>query len=352
MGGLDEIIEKIEPLDEEAMRLARERQDNLTKPQGSLGMLEELSIKLAGIQRTPRPKIENKVIFTLAGDHGVVEEGVSAYPQEVTPQMVYNFLRGGAAINVLARHAGARVVVVDMGVAADIEAEEGLVNKKVAYGTRNMAREPAMTREQAIQAIEAGIEVFEEEFKRGVDLAGVGDMGIGNTTPSAAICSAITGKPPEEVTGRGTGIDDEAWRRKVEVVKRALEVNRPNRRDAIDVLAKVGGFEIAGIAGVALAAAANRTAVLIDGFIATAGALIAGELAPLAKEYMIASHLSQENGHRAMLEHLSLTPLLNLNLRLGEGTGAALAMGIVEASARIINEMATFAEAGVSERIE
>jgi len=352
MSRLDEVIERIEPLDEEAMRLARERQDSLTKPQGSLGTLEELSIRLAGIQRTPRPKVSDKVIFTLAGDHGVVEEGVSAYPQEVTPQMVYNFLRGGAAINVLARHAGARVVVVDMGVAADIEAEEGLVKRKVAYGTRNMAREPAMTLEQAMQAIEAGIEVFEAELKRGVDLAGVGDMGIGNTTPSAAICSAITGRAPEEVTGRGTGIDDDAWRRKVAVVRRALEVNRPNPEDPLDVLSKVGGFEIAGIAGVVLAAAANRVPVLIDGFIATAGALIAGELSPLAREYMIASHLSQESGHRAMLEHLSLKPLLNLNLRLGEGTGAALAMGIVEASARIINEMATFAEAGVSERIE
>ena len=352
MGRLEEVIKKIEPLDVEAMKLAGERQDSLTKPQGSLGMLEELSIKLAGIQRTPRPKIEKKVIFTLAGDHGVVEEGVSAYPQEVTPQMVYNFLHGGAAINVLARHAGARVVVVDMGVAADIEAE-GCVNKKVAYGTRNIAREPAMTREQAVEAIEAGIEVFEEEFRRrGVDLAGVGDMGIGNTTPSAAICAAITGKAPEEVTGRGTGIGEEAWRRKVAVVKRALRVNRPNANDAIDVLAKVGGFEIAGIAGVILASAAHRVAVLIDGFIATAGALIAGELAPLARDYMLASHLSQEAGHRAMLEHLSLRPLLNLNLRLGEGTGAALAMHIVEASVRIINEMATFAEAGVSERVE
>lgn len=352
MSRLDEIIEKIEPLDEEAMRLAKERQDNLTKPQGSLGILEELSIKMAGIQRSPRPKIENKVIFTMAGDHGVVEEGVSAFPQEVTPQMVYNFLRGGAAINVLARHAGARVVVVDMGVAADIEAEEGLVKKKVAYGTRNMAREPAMTREQAVEAIEAGIEVFEKEFKRGVDIAGVGDMGIGNTTPSAAICAAITRRAVEEVTGRGTGIDDEAWKRKVEVIKRALEVNRPDPSDAIDVLAKVGGYEIAGIAGVALAAAAHRVAVVIDGFIATAGALIAGEIAPLAKQYMIASHLSQEVGHRVMLEHLGLKPLLNLNLRLGEGTGATLGICLVEAGVRILNEMATFAEAGVSEKIE
>jgi len=351
MSKLEEVIEKIEPLDEEAMRLAKERQDNLTKPQGSLGVLEELSIKLAGIQRNPRPRIENKVIFTMAGDHGVVEEGVSAYPQEVTQQMVYNFLRGGAAINVLARHVGARVVVVDMGIAADIEAE-GYVKKKIAYGTRNMAREPAMTREQALEAIEAGIEVFEEEFNRGMDIVGVGDMGIGNTTPSAAICAAITGRAVEEVTGRGTGIDDEAWKRKIAVIKRALEVNRPNARDAIDVLAKVGGFEIAGIAGVALAAAAHRVAVVIDGFIATAGALIAGELAPLAREYMIASHLSQEAGHRAMLEHLSLKPLVNLNLRLGEGTGAALGICLVEAGVRILNEMATFAEAGVSEKIE
>lgn len=351
---IEDVIKKIKPPDAEAMREAKERQDFLTKPKESLGILEELSIKVAGIQGSARPKIKNKVIITMAGDHGVVEEGVSAYPSEVTPQMVYNFLRGGAGINVLARHIGARVVVVDMGVAADLNLKESdvFINRKIAHGTKNFARQPAMTREQAIRSIEAGIEVAEEQIKKGMDILGTGDMGIGNTTPSSAIVAAITGEAARKVTGRGTGINDDTFERKVMVIEKALKLNKPDPKDAIDVLAKVGGFEIGGLAGVIIAGAANRIPVVIDGFISGAAALIAAQLAPQARDYIIASHQSAEAGHRVMLEHMQLKPLLNLNLRLGEGTGAALGISLVEAGVKILNEMATFAEAGVSESAE
>ncbi|MEE8402405.1 MAG: nicotinate-nucleotide--dimethylbenzimidazole phosphoribosyltransferase [Candidatus Hydrothermarchaeaceae archaeon] len=350
---IEETIAQIRPLDEEAMKQATERQDFLTKPPGSLGVLEELSIRVAGIKGTVRPEIQRKVIFTMAGDHGVTDEGVSAYPKEVTPQMVFNFIAGGAGINVLARHVGAEVIVVDMGVAYDFEPNSKLVDKKIAKGTKNMAKGPAMSRDEALRAIEAGIDVFEQAFaKRPIDIAGIGDMGIGNTTPSSAIVAAISGKEVREVTGRGTGINGQVFENKVNVIERALEINKPSRGDPIDVLAKVGGFEIGGLAGVCLAAAARRTPIIIDGFIATAGALIAGEIAPQARDYMMAAHKSVEAGHDTMLERLGLRPLMDLDLRLGEGTGAALGISIVEAGVRILNEMATFAEAEVSEREE
>jgi nicotinate-nucleotide--dimethylbenzimidazole phosphoribosyltransferase len=288
----------------------------------------------------------------MAGDHGVAAEGVSLFPQEVTAQMVYNFLRGGAGINVLARHVGARVVVVDMGVATDLEPHPELLAKKVAYGTKNMAQGPAMSCEEAIQAIEAGIEIVESELSRGMDIVGTGDMGIGNTTPSSAIVAALTGAPVADVTGRGTGIDDEQLVHKVETIERALAVNRPDPADPLDVLAKVGGLEIGGIAGVVLGAAAHRLPVVLDGFISGAGALIAAGLAPQVKDYLIAAHLSVELGHRLVLEQLGLSPLLNLNLRLGEGTGAALGICLVEAAVKVLNKMATFADAGVSEATE
>jgi nicotinate-nucleotide--dimethylbenzimidazole phosphoribosyltransferase len=334
------------------MRQAQARQDNLTKPRGSLGLLEELSVKVAGIKGVAQPRIRDKVIVTMAGDHGVAAEGVSLYPQQVTAQMVYNFLRGGAGINVLARHVGARVVVVDMGVATDLEPHPELLTKKVAYGTKNMAQGPAMSREEAIQAIEAGIEIVESELSRGMDIVGTGDLGIGNTTPSSAIVAALTGAPVADVTGRGTGIDDEQLAHKVGTIERALAVNQPDPKDPLDVLAKVGGLEIGGIAGVVLGAAAHRLPVVIDGFISGAGALIAAGLAPQVKDYMIAAHLSVELGHCLVLERLGLTPLLNLNMRLGEGTGAALGISLVEAAVKVLNEMATFADAGVSEAME
>jgi nicotinate-nucleotide--dimethylbenzimidazole phosphoribosyltransferase len=347
---LEQALREIKPLDEKAMAAARARQDTLTKPPGSLGRLEELSIKLAGIRGKPIPKINHKVIVTMAADHGVVAEGVSAYPQAVTPQMVLNFLHGGAGINVLGRHVGARVIVVDMGVASDIEPNPALVSRKIAYGTSDMARGPAMSREQAIKSIEVGLEIVEKEVKKGLDIVGTGDMGIGNTTPSSAITAAITGEKAAKVTGRGTGIDHKQLAHKVEVIERALRVNKPNPDDAIDVLAKVGGFEIGGLTGIILGAAAHRIPVVIDGFVSGAATLIAVGLSPVAKDYLIASHCSVEIGHKAILKYLGLKPILDLKLRLGEGTGAALGIFLVEAAAKVLSEMATFGEAGVSEK--
>ena len=332
------------------MAQARARQDTLTKPRGSLGRLEDLSVQVAGITGQLTPPMEHKAVLVMAGDHGVAQHGVSAYPAEVTPQMVLNFLRGGAAINVLARQVGARVVVVDVGVAFDFEPAAGLLSYKVARGTQNLADGPAMTREQAIQSVEAGIRAVEHEMARGLHLVATGDMGIGNTTPSSAITAAITGRPVAAVTGRGTGLSDEQLAAKVAVIARALAVNRPDPADALDVLSKVGGFEIGGIAGVILGAAAHRLPVIIDGFISGAGALIAAGLCPRAADYMIAAHNSVEIGHRAILSHLAIEPIFDLNMRLGEGTGAALAMNVVESAVRILKEMATFASAGVSDR--
>lgn len=345
---LTRIVESIRPLDGAAMRAARERQDDLTKPRGSLGRLEDLAVRLAGITGRVRPYLEKPAVFVMAADHGVTHEGVSLYPQEVTAQMVANFVRGGAGINVLARHVGARVVVVDVGVRGDTVPAANLVRKKVAAGSGNIARGPAMTREQAVAAVEAGIEVVETEASKGLDLAATGDMGIGNTTPSSAVCAVLTGEPVEAVTGRGTGLDDAGLARKCEVIRRALAVNRPDPSDPLDVLAGVGGFEIGAIAGVILACAAHRIPVVIDGFVSGAGALIAAGLAPLAREYMIAGHLSAEPGHAFVLKHLGLDPLLCLGMRLGEGTGACLGMFLVAAAAKLQAEMATFSEAGVA----
>ncbi len=347
---LQEVISRIGDLDARAMEAARQRLDSLTKPQGSLGMLEEVAVKLAGITGEVFPPLEPRAVVVMAGDHGVVAEGVSAFPQEVTPQMVRNFLRGGAAINVLARQARAKVVCVDIGVAAEL-AEEGLIVKKVAPGTRNIARGPAMTRAEAEAAVEAGIEVAQAEIAAGARLLATGDMGIGNTTPATAVLAAFTGFPLRPITGRGTGLDDAGLARKVEVLARALAVNRPDPRDGLDVLAKVGGFEIGGLAGVILAAAAARVPVVIDGFISGAAAMVAKALAPGAVNFMLASHLSEEPGHRLMLQWLGLEPMLHMRMRLGEGTGAVLTFHLLEASVRILREMATFDEAGVSNRL-
>ena len=347
---LRETIEKIKPIDTGLMEEAQRKLDNLTKPQGSLGRLEELAKAVVGITGEIEPCLERKVIFTLVGDHGVVEEGVSAYPKEVTPQMVYNFLSGGAGINVLAKHVGAEVVVVDMGVAEELKIKnEKLKIKKINFGTKNMAKGPAMTRDEAIRSIEAGICVFEEEGK--IDIVGTGDMGIANTTPSSAIVAVYTGESPERVTGRGTGISDTSWRNKVGVIERALEVNKPDLSDPIDVLSKIGGFEIGGLVGVILAGAAHRIPVVIDGFISGAAALIAVGLEPKVKDYLFASHCSVEIGHTLALNKLGLRPILDLNLRLGEGTGAALGINLIEAGCKILTQMATFSSAGVSEKV-
>ena len=334
------------------MQLARQRQDNLTKPMGSLGRLETLSVQIAGITRQALPRLQNKVVIVMAGDHGVACQGVSAYPQEVTAQMVLNFLRGGAAINVLARHIGARVVVVDMGVASDLQPHPDLIIRKIAYGTRDITSEPAMNTPQAEQAIHAGMQVVGKEMERGLDILATGDMGIGNTTPSAAIAAALTGLPVDRIVGRGTGVDEAGLQRKIVAVQRALEVNHPNPQDGLDVLAKVGGFEIAGLVGAILAAAAHQRPVVVDGFISTAAAMIAVSLCPQIQSYLISAHASQEIGHRTMLKWLQLEPLLDLDMRLGEGTGAVLAMNVAEAACKLLSEMATFNEAGVSEKAE
>ena len=347
---IGDTIAKIQPLDAMAMNAARARQDQLTKPQGALGRLESLSIQLAGITTQARPRFKQPAIITMAGDHGIARQGVSAYPAEVTPQMVLNFLRGGAAINVLARHVGARVVVVDMGVASDLPAHPDLVNAKIANGTSDFSVGPAMTRDEAERALQAGIEIATREISRGADILGTGDMGIGNTTPSAAITATITRRAVKEVTGRGTGVDDAGLKHKIEMIERALDVNKPNWADGLDVLSKMGGFEIGGLAGVMIGAAAQRVPVVIDGFISGAAALIAYTIAPSVQPYLIAAHRSVEIGHRAILNHLRVEPLLDLDLRLGEGTGAALGISLCIASAKILDEMATFADAGVSEK--
>jgi len=345
-------IEMIKPLDKGAMAAARARQDTLTKPPGSLGRLEELSVQLAGIQGKPIPQIRHKAIVTMAGDHGVVAEGIGNWPQAVTAQMVYNFIGGGAGINVLARQAGVRLIVVDIGVATEMKTDPRLLSRKVASGTGNMAAGAAMSGEQAVKAVETGIGIVTDEVARGLDIVGTGDMGIGNTTASSAICAVMMDKPVAEVTGRGTGIDDAQLARKVAVIDRALAVNRPDPRQPLGVLAGVGGFEIGGLVGVMLAAAAHRIPVVIDGFISGAAALIASALAPALNGFLIAAHVSAETGHPLLLKHLGLEPLLNLGMRLGEGTGAALGIFLAEAAARVLAEMSTFAEAGVSERSE
>jgi nicotinate-nucleotide--dimethylbenzimidazole phosphoribosyltransferase len=325
----------------------RRHLDSLTKPPGSLGRLEEIAIRLA-LLCGHAPAVAHPVLFTFAADHGVVAEGVSAYPQIVTAQMVENFTRGGAAVNVLARQAGARVVVADFGVASPVGRSPDLVECPIGPGTANIAAGPAMTREQAVRAIETGARLAAEAVDAGADFLATGEMGIGNTTAASAITAAITGEAPERVTGRGTGVDDATLARKVAVVRRALEVNRPDPRDGLDVLAKVGGFEIGGLVGVILAGAARRVPVALDGFIAGAAALVAVTLAPASRYALFASHRSAERGHALALEHLGLEPYLDLELRLGEGTGAALFIHLARAASLIWSEMATFKSAGVS----
>jgi len=345
---LAQLTSQIKPVDPEWTLRGQERLDSLTKPPGSLGRLEELAARYVAMREEFFPRLEIKRVVVFAGDHGVVAEGISAFPQEVTFQMVYNFVQGGAGINVLARQAGARVEVVDIGVNHDFEPGLNLISRKVAYGTRNMAKEPAMTREEALRAVWVGVERAQEAVEDGVDVLAAGDMGIGNTTPAAALAAVFTDRPVGAVTGRGTGIDSSTLTHKVAVINRALALNKPTADDPIGALAGVGGLEIAGIAGLILGAAAARRPLLLDGFIATAGALVAVRLAPAAVDYLIAAHRSVEPGHQIMLDHLGLAPLMNLKMRLGEGTGAALGMLLLEAGWRIYREMSTFEEAGVA----
>ncbi len=343
-------IHRIEPLDASLISRTQARLDRLTKPVGSLGRLESLAVKYVAITGIEDPKPPRAGIFVFAADHGVTAEGVSAYPSAVTAQMVLNFLRGGAGVNVLADHVGAEVRVVDIGVDYDFEPLPGLMVKKVAAGSQNLARMPAMSRAQAEQALTIGVDVARSAAEDGVGMVGTGDMGIGNTTPSAAITAVMTGCGVPDATGRGTGISDEMYRRKVALLEQALALHRPNPCDPLDVLHKVGGYEIAGLTGFILGAAARRMPVVLDGFIAGAAALLAVAFQPRCKDYLIASHLSVECVHRFALRRLELKPLFDLDLRLGEGTGACLGISLIQASIKILTRMATFTEAGVSER--
>lgn len=348
MDTVNATLQRITPVNPEQLQKAQLLLDNKTKPPGSLGRLEEFARRIAAIHGKIRPDLSKKVIYVFAGDHGITEEGVSLFPREVTPQMVLNFLAGGAGINVLARHAGAEVRVVDAGVDYDFADAPGLIRKKIARGTKNFTKGAAMSRDEMMAALNVGIELADRCKAEGVGLVGTGEMGIGNTTPSSAIIAAISGKAVEEVTHRGTGIGDAALLNKIRVIKKGLALNRPDPNDPLDVLTKVGGLEIAAIAGLVLGCAANSIPVVIDGFISTAGALIAAELHPGVRDYIFAAHESVEVGHRYMLERIGAEPILDLKLRLGEGTGAALAMTLIEAGVKILNEMATFEQAGVS----
>jgi nicotinate-nucleotide--dimethylbenzimidazole phosphoribosyltransferase len=349
---IKEICSKVTPPDEAVLEEARKRTASLLMPERALGELHAVSEKLCALSGTLTPDVKRKAFLVFAGDHGVVAEGVSAYPQEVTAQMIKAFISGKAAINVLAGMIGAEVFVVDAGVATDIDAQikkdKRFFDRKTARGTRNFAEGPAMARNEAEKALIAGFELASDVFGEGVAMLGLGDMGIGNTTAASAIGAAVTGRPLEEMTGKGTGIAEETLRHKREVIKKAIEVNRPDRKDALDVLSKVGGFEIAGIAGAALAGAVHKRVVVIDGLISTAGALVAHGLCPAVSAYLFAGHESEEPGHKHMLSHLGLRPLLRLGMRLGEGTGAALAMHLIVSASRIIQDMGTFEDMGVS----
>jgi nicotinate-nucleotide--dimethylbenzimidazole phosphoribosyltransferase len=347
---IDDTLHHIRPLAREWLERAARRQLQLTKPAGSLGALENIANRLAAIQQTLKPEVQRPRIYVVAADHGVVAEGVSAYPPEVTAQMVYNFLHGGAAINVLARYGGIEVKVVDAGVNADLDDAPGLIRSKIVRGTANFTRGPALSRADAERSVRTGIDFARAAAAEGVRLLGIGEMGIGNTTAASAITATITQLSPELVTGFGAGVDDAGLQRKILAIKRALEINKPDRTDALDILANVGGAEIGVMAGVVLGAAAERIPIVADGFISTSAAALACVFRPIVRDYLFIGHRSEEIGHDSLIEFIGHLPLLDLQMRLGEGTGAALAMHIIGAAARLLGEMATFAEAGVSEK--
>ena len=352
---LDEIVKSIQPIDQEWIDRAQKRTSQLVMPTRALGRLHDISERLCGIRKTLQPSITNKAILVMAGDHGVVNAGVSAYPQEVTGAMVQTFLSGGAGINVISRQVAAEVFVVDMGIIAnlndlDIPESGRLIIHKIAPGTADFTQGPAMSSQKAQQSILLGFQETTKLVQKGVEIIGTGDMGIGNTTPSAAIGAVICGIDLKEMVGRGTGVDDEGLSRKRDAVASGIALNKPDPADGLDVLAKVGGFEIGAIAGCVLAGAFHQRPVVIDGFISTAGALIANTLCPTVTDYLFAGHRSDESGHRYMLNHLKLDPILDLGMRLGEGTGGALSMGIIEGAVSIFNEVLTFAEAGVADK--
>jgi nicotinate-nucleotide--dimethylbenzimidazole phosphoribosyltransferase len=347
---IKQVCDQIEPIDQSWLRAAGERQLILTKPPNSLGRLEEIANRLAAIQRTLIPRVTYKRIYVVAGDHGVTAEGVSAYPREVTAQMVDNFLSGGAAINVLGRAGGIEVRIVDAGVDADLTDRVKLIHAKAMRGTANFAVGPAMTRVDAERCVAAGIELAQVAASDGVHLLGAGEMGIGNTTAASAITAVLLRRDPATVTGRGSGIDDEGLAHKTEVIRRAIKVNEPDGSNAMEVLTKVGGAEIGMMAGIVLGAAAKRLPIVLDGFISTAAAALALTLQPNVRDYLFIGHKSAERGHAALIEMIGEQPMLDFCMRLGEGTGAALAMHVIEAAAKLLGEMATFEDAGVSDK--
>ena len=340
---IDKLIENIKPINQDIEKEALKRFDNLTKPQKSLGRLEHIIARAAGVYCSINPNLRRKAIFLMAADHGVTAERVSAYPAEITRRMVLNFLDGGAAINILTCHFGIDVVVTDIGVRGGLEEKKGLIRKKIAHGTKNMATGPAMTREMAEESLLIGYEVFEKAFaQEKIDLIGLGEMGIGNTTASSAIISILTGTKIEDVVDMGTGLTPEQIEHKASIIKKAIAINQPNAKDSIDVLAKVGGFEIAGLVGCILAAAARRVPIVMDGLISGACALLAINLAPLVQDYLFASHCSKEKGHRVALSYLNEQPVFDLGMHLGEGTGAAYGINFIETGFKLLNQMATF----------
>jgi len=348
---IEDVIKDIQPINYELMENAQGILDDLTKPKGSLGRLEDFAKKIVGISGVLHPEFHRKVIFVMAGDHGVIEEDVSAYPQEVTLQMVHNFVQGGAGINVLAKHVGAEVIVVDMGIAGNFSPKMNIINKKIHFGTKNIAKGPAMNREEAESSIIAGIEILREENQKNkIDIIGLGEMGICNTTVSSAIVACLTKTDVEKVTGFGTGISNKQIRKKIYTIRKALNVNKPNPNDGIDVLSKIGGFEIGGLVGCILAAASLQIPIVIDGFISSASALVAGTITPKVYDYLFSSHNSVEKGHEIALNHLKKTPMFDLQMRLGEGTGAVLGINLIEAGIKILNQMSTFSQAKIKRK--
>ena len=343
MSILENIVNSIDSLDETSIEQAKKRLDRLIKPKGSLGKMEDICIQLAGIHKSKYFDTSKKIVIAFGADHGVYEEGVAPDPQSITYMQFPNFTKGICGVGVISKFVGADVVAVDIGVNCDYELE-GVLNYKIRKGTSNMAKGPAMTRQEAIRCLEIGIEMAENAIKKGYNLIGIGEMGICNTTPSSAIISVIDKCDPEIVTGIGAGLKKERVKFKANIIRNAIELNKPNPEDAIDILSKVGGFEIGGMAGVILGCSANRIPVVLDGFISYAAALLAYKINPKTREYMIASHSSAEPGTQRALEILNLDPILNMGMRLGEGSGAALAFNIIEASNYTYENMATFDE--------
>lgn len=347
---LNELLSKIGPLDIDSMKAAQIRLDSLTKPLGSLGKLEEIVVRLAGINVSANPKVDNKVTVVMCADNGVVEEGVSSCPKSVTASVTCNFTRGITGINVFSRLTGAKTVIVDIGVDADIPYTT-ILNRKIRKGTWNMAKGPAMTREEAIKGIQAGVDIVKDLKAEGINLLGTGEMGIGNTSTSSAVTAVLTGMSVNTIVGVGSGLSKEAYINKIEVIKRSIEINQPNPEDPIDVLAKVGGFDIAGLTGCLLGAAIYRVPIVIDGFISAVAALTAVRIHPGARDYMLPSHGSAEPGTAAVMKALNMEPMLNLDMRLGEGTGAALGYQLIDAALAAYTQMGSFDDASIEQYV-